>query len=110
MRCPALTRSRGWPAVPVLTLVTLSLAACGSDEPDWHSLDPLGFGDDQLVFEWVPGSIDAGPASLRVRLLSRGGDSIIYEGSLANAGADIGYGNLLPQVDTVIEAQRICTQ
>lgn len=136
MRCPTLTRSRKLPTRALSTLMLLTLAACGSEEPEWHSLEPASFGDDQLVFEWAPGSAETDPASLRVRLLERDSESIIYEGSVANDGVDIGYDNVLPQIDrppeivmclngsqqtdlhvrintkvgTVIEAQRVCTQ
>jgi hypothetical protein len=84
---------------PLLALTLLVLSACGSDEPDWRALEPLAFGDDTLSFEWAPSPLAFGPASLRVRLRTRGSESIIYEGRIANDGVDIGYENLLPVVD-----------
>lgn len=81
--------------VRLLTTSTVLMAACGTGEPDYRTIETLELGRATLVVEAAPGETRDAAALVRVR---REGarTGVLYEGTLDNGGEPVGPGNFRP--------------
>jgi len=78
---------------PILTFALL--AACGSDGPDYETIETLTLGRQTLLVEVAEGERDDAPGLVRVRRRDVEG-GVIYEGTVANGGEPVGIDNIRP--------------
>jgi len=78
---------------PILTCALL--AACGSDGPDYETIETLTLGRQTLLVEVAEGERDDAPGLVRVRRRDVEG-GVIYEGTVANGGEPVGIDNIRP--------------
>jgi len=78
-----------------LMLTCSMLAACGSDGPDYETVETLTLGRQTLLIEAAEGEGESGPGLVRVRRKDVEG-GVLYEGTVANGGEPVGIENIRP--------------
>lgn len=71
------------------------LVACGSDGPDFETVETLALGRHTLLIEAAEGEGDNAPGLVRVRRQDVE-NGVLYEGAVANGGEPVGIENIRP--------------
>lgn len=84
--------------VACLTIIAMTMAACGSSDPEFQTIETLASQDGLVVLEYAPSDLASGPAAIRIRLDVDKSGTMLYEGEISNDGSAVTAENI--QVDT----------
>lgn len=84
--------------VACLAIIAVMMAACGSSDAEFQTIETLASQDGLVILEYAPSDLASGPAAIRLRLDVDESGTMLYEGEILNDGSAVTAENI--QVDT----------
>jgi len=78
----------------VFLALSAVLLGCSSSEEGFSVIETIDAREGLIAFEYAPSDLEFGPASFQVRLQGAKSESVLYRGTISNAGSAITLENV----------------